>query len=216
MRKAICNIRIILTTVILLGSSSSCPNSSSCTTKCNQVAAASVNNKESGTSNTKSLSDNAVAPTALKSYEPWLFNVFADWHGAESFVIKPPTASTTSELPSSPSMAWDGALKVLQHIKQEYGGEVTLLVGDTNNGKWNSLEFQTKFTKHLKERWEELDDREEYATQEDWNTFVDNLSDTDIIDIAGRNCYSAIKHIFNQVGYDNLLVCIGDHELGGT
>jgi adenine C2-methylase RlmN of 23S rRNA A2503 and tRNA A37 len=76
------------------------------------------------------------------------------------------------------------------------------------------VEFQLEFRTYLKEEWNEVD--YENYTKEEWNKFVDSLSNNEVINIAGYNCYSTIKKAFKQVGFDNLLVCVGDHEIGGT
>jgi hypothetical protein len=216
----------------------------------------------------------STASTTSDSFEPWTFNVFADWHGAETFVLKPNTIDDTSGLsllssspsssPSSSSLlqsngvsnetseeaslgeslAWTGALTVLQHIRQTYGkADLTLIVGDTNSGKWNSKEFRYKFREELKKDWNNILGQQMFidamkidATTEtntdtnstiniseeefsynpvQWNEFIDQLSDKDIVVLAGHNCYSTIKNLYHQAGYENLLVCVGDHELGG-
>ena len=53
--------------------------------------------------------------------DDWSFLVIADWHGAEGFSIH-----------RDRSPGYDAALKVLSHIKVNYGGELVMLPGDSN------------------------------------------------------------------------------------
>jgi len=39
---------------------------------------------------------------------------------------------------------------------------------------------------------------------------------TEVIALAGKNCYSTIRNLFESVGYNTILTTIGDHEIGGN
>ena len=48
-----------------------------------------------------------------------------------------------------------------------------------------------------------------------------NLDETlqkpnNIISLAAKNCYSTIRKLFTAVGYDKIMIAIGDHEIGKT
>ena len=116
----------------------------------------------------------------IRSQDSWSFIVLADWHGAETFATKP----------GNTSKAWKNSLQTIKHIKENYGGDLVMLPGDSNNGKWDTESFidiiNPDFT------------AEEAVLQ------------------AGRNCYSTVKNLFNEGGYDRMLMAVGDHEIGGN
>ena len=40
------------------------------------------------------------------------------------------------------------------------------------------------------------------------------MTPNEAIAIGGKNCYSTIKRVFSTAGYDDVLLSVGDHELG--
>ena len=40
------------------------------------------------------------------------------------------------------------------------------------------------------------------------------LTPNESIALAGSNCYSTIRKVFLEAGYDDILLSIGDHEIG--
>lgn len=117
----------------------------------------------------------------------WSFIVMADWHGAESFAVDP-VNDTRSD-----NIYYRDMLEVLKYINLTHGGDLVMLPGDTNDGKWHREEFR----KNLKER-----------------LGYTSLTANEGIAIGGQNCYSTTKRLFAESGYDKILVTIGDHELG--
>ena len=111
--------------------------------------------------------------------EPWSFIVLADWHNAESFATKTGNASN-----------WDVLYNQIHYVKERYGGDLMLLPGDSNNGKWDTDEFAEKFKPWLNVRRRILQ--------------------------AGRNCYGTMNKLFRVAGYGQILMAVGDHELGGN
>ena len=111
--------------------------------------------------------------------EPWSFIVLADWHNAEPFAIYARNATS-----------WDALYEQIHYMKETYGGDLVLLPGDSNNGKWDTEEFAQKFN---------------------WNFGVRKR----ILE-AGRNCYGTMRELFTTAGYDQILIAVGDHELGGN
>lgn len=53
--------------------------------------------------------------------DDWSFLVIADWHGAEGFAIH-----------RDNNEAYQASIEVLSHIKDNYGGELVIIPGDTN------------------------------------------------------------------------------------
>ncbi len=120
--------------------------------------------------------------------DTWSFIVLADWHGAESFA-KSPVNDTYSN-----NTFYNETLDVLRHINTNYGGELVIFPGDTNDGKWYTSALRDELSEGL--------------------GYSSDLSIKQGIDIAGTNCYSTVKRLFSEAGYDKILVAIGDHEIG--
>ncbi len=76
----------------------------------------------------------------------------------------------------------------LSYIHETYGGEVVLLPGDTLTGRW----YQKSYI----------------------NSHYPGLSAQDAIYKASMYCYTSLRKLFNQAGYDKILMAIGDHEIG--
>ena len=77
----------------------------------------------------------------------------------------------------------------MKHLKETYGGDLVLIPGDTNSGKWYRPEFAEK-----------LGDK--------------SLTPKQAILRASHGCYGTLRRVFNEGGYQKLMVAIGDHELG--
>ena len=76
------------------------------------------------------------------------------------------------------------------NIRELYGGDLILLPGDTNEGRWH---------------------------RPDWiNKLIPGLTREEAVYTAGINyCYSTIRNLFQaSSGYEKILVAVGDHELG--
>lgn len=123
--------------------------------------------------------------------DPFSFLVIADWHGTESFSIKPVDESNEN---TTDNAEYIGYRNVLSHIKATYGGELIMLPGDSNTGHWYTPDYAQKFQEHMQR----------------------SMSINEIIEMAGKNCYSTTKRLFHDIGYDNILLAMGDHELGGN
>lgn len=102
-------------------------------------------------------------------------------HGAELYSHKP--------VPGQPDDTFFQLQKdALEHIRDLYGGDLIMIPGDTNSGRWH---------------------RQEWV-----NEHFPGDSIQDAVYNAGINCYGTIKNLFSSAGYEKLLVSIGDHELG--
>lgn len=66
------------------------------------------------------------------SQESWSFIVLADWHGAESFATKPVIDDEDGQSEEDANEAYHASVDILSHIKDNYGGDLVLLPGDTN------------------------------------------------------------------------------------
>jgi len=126
-----------------------------------------------------------VSSNNVRAENPWSFIVLADWHGAEFFALYPGPNSKT----------YRQHLLQLDHIHTTLGGDLVMMPGDTNTGKWHTTEFSDKIINKT-------------------NDTVLGLEETVLR--AGRNCYGTVIDLFANAGYEKILVAIGDHELGGN
>lgn len=111
---------------------------------------------------------------------PFSFLVMADWHGAEWYSHHP--------VPGPDEVAYWLTKDALAHIRDLYGGDLIIMPGDTNDGRWY---------------------------RQDWvDQHFPGLSPQEAVYKAGINCYGTIRRLFSDSGYDKILVSIGDHELG--
>ena len=116
---------------------------------------------------------------AMDDITPWSIITVADFHGAETFSFNPDTQK---------SAKYKSYLETLEYINKTYGGEVILLPGDSNSGKWY---------------------RQSYI-----DNFFPNLTPSEVVYKASINCYTTLRKLFNEAGYENVLMALGDHELG--
>jgi len=110
--------------------------------------------------------------------DKWSFIVLADWHNAEYFATNP----------GEDTENWRLRYEQIRNIKQTYGGDLVVLPGDSNSGRWDTKEFAKKYKPEL--------------------TVNERILQ------AGRNCYGTMRNLFKKAGYDKILMAVGDHELG--
>ncbi len=79
-------------------------------------------------------------------------------------------------------------LSGLKMLKANYGGELVMLPGDSNVGHWDTKQFIKSFNPEL--------------------------TPPESILQAGELCYSGMVDAFQEAGYSELLMAVGDHELG--
>jgi hypothetical protein len=79
-------------------------------------------------------------------------------------------------------------VSTISNIHEKYGGDLIILPGDTQSGNWNTNEW---INKHYP-----------------------GLSVQEAVYKAGTNCWTTMKSLFSDAGYDKILVAIGDHEIG--
>lgn len=120
-----------------------------------------------------------LACIAAAETDPFSMIVIADFHGAETFSYNPDTDT---------NQFYQNYKSTLSHIRETYGGDVVLIPGDSNEGRWF----------------------EQYYIQQHFN----GKSPSEAVYQAGINCYSTLRKLFNQAGYNKLFMAIGDHELG--
>lgn len=118
---------------------------------------------------------------SVTSEEPWDFLVMTDWHGAELYSRSPVIGE-----PGEADTWYKTQRLSLQDIHKQYGGDLVILPGDTNGGKWYSDEWREKFSPQGSPEHTVLK--------------------------AGTNCYKTVKNLFSQSGYDKILVAIGDRK----
>ena len=76
----------------------------------------------------------------------------------------------------------------LQRIKSEFEGDFVALVGDMVGGEWYRQQWIDKF--------------------------MPGKSPQQAVYDASVNCFTAIKKVFHEVGYEKILYALGDHEIG--
>ena len=86
---------------------------------------------------------------------------------------------------------WTEQLRVLNHINENWGGDLVVLPGDVASYGGVRLE-------------DLMDD------------LGGDLSPEDAVYQAGRNCFNGTREIFKHAGYDTLIATVGDHEIGGN
>jgi len=117
--------------------------------------------------------------------EPWSFIVLADPHNAETFASKDENHEWYKN-------AFSQNVQGLKHIKETYGGDLVLIPGDTNSGKWYLPSFAEK-----------LGDP--------------SLTPIEAVLRASKGCYGSLRKVFAAASYvQTPMVAIGDHELGGN
>jgi hypothetical protein len=117
--------------------------------------------------------------------DSWSFIVLADPHNAETFASK-------SEDHKWYINGFAKNVKHLKHLKDAYGGDLTLIPGDTNSGKWHTPAFAKKLGNS-------------------------SITPKEAVLRASEGCYGTIRKIYEEAGFDqNPMVAIGDHELGGN
>jgi len=115
----------------------------------------------------------------VQSEEEWSFLVLADWHGGEYFAINPEKGSH-----------YQLHLNHFKYIKENFGGDMMILPGDSQTGHW----FKDEFIQQLDPT---LQENPEAAVLQ-----------------AGDNCYGTMRKLFKESGYNRVLMTVGDHELG--
>jgi len=84
--------------------------------------------------------------------------------------------------------AVDENIATLKWMKEVHGGDLIILPGDSNGGHWDTPKFIKKFNADLTPRESILQ--------------------------AGKLCYDGMVDTFERGGYSNLLMAVGDHEVG--
>ena len=78
--------------------------------------------------------------------------------------------------------------QTLSYIHETYAGDLVLIPGDTTGGRWDTDGYRDKHYPGM--------DKEK------------------IVQTAATNCFSTIRTLFENVGWNKLFVAIGDHEIG--
>lgn len=114
--------------------------------------------------------------------DPWRFLLMSDVSIAEKYIMLRPENVIGVERD----------INRLKTIKEVFGGELVLIPGDTNTGRWDRDRFIQRF---------------DYV-------YGAQASMEARIKLAGQKSYSGLLDVFRQGGYETVLVAIGDHELG--
>jgi len=127
------------------------------------------------------LSGVSLLALAGQAEEPWRFLTLADWHWAEKYIF-------TGEPSTAVAAAIAEDVAAVKMLKQNYGGDLILLPGDSNGGHWDRPDF-------IKRKFPGLSAKESILK-------------------AGHLCYSGMIDSFKKGGYSTLIMAVGDHEVG--
>ena len=115
--------------------------------------------------------------------ESWSFLVMTDIHAFTPFSFNPDNETEP---------VWIESKKILKGIKQEYGGELVMMTGDSASyGGMSNQKIVDKLG-------------------------ISGIATEESIYKAGLNCYKTVRKLFRTAGYDTLLATVGDHEIGGN
>ena len=78
----------------------------------------------------------AVIPLFAGADDTWRFINLADWHHAEKYIFP--------DEPENAAEIRDDLVKFTA-LKENFGGELIVIPGDTNSGKWDNPKFIKKF-----------------------------------------------------------------------
>ena len=117
----------------------------------------------------------------IKAEETWRFLLLADWHNAEKY-------TQSAKNPSWLKQAIEEDVADIKMLKDNYGGELILMPGDSNGGHWDTPKFIKSFNPQL--------------------------SPSEAILAAGKLCYDGMISSFKKGGYSKLIMAVGDHEMG--
>jgi len=85
---------------------------------------------------------------------------------------------------------WTESLRILKAMKEDYGGDLVLISGDS--AQYGNLSLG------------------------DIQAMTGIAEAGQAVYTAGVTCYRMIRELFKAAGFDELLVAVGDHELGGN
>ena len=114
--------------------------------------------------------------------ETWRFLLMPDVSIAEKYIMLWPKNANGVERD----------INRLNTINENFGGELVIIPGDTNTGRWDRDNFKKRFDRV-------------YGAQASMGARIKR---------AGQKSYSGLLDVFRQGGYDRVFVAIGDHELG--
>jgi len=145
----------------------------------------------------------ALLANITMAEDAWRFISLPDWHSAEKYVTKWETGTVENKSGwgdkgyasyddyRAAMVAADS--NKLADVNACFGGELIVMPGDTQSGHWDTTAFQNTF-KSIPE--------------------YSGYSSSDVIVEAGHLVYSGLKEGFAGGGYTNLLIAVGDHEIG--
>jgi len=124
-------------------------------------------------------------------YESWRFINIPDYHNAEGFV------NVWDKAPEGYASQREHRIgdqtEQFKQMKEHHGGELIILPGDCNGGRW----YREKYL----EQFKSFPDYADYNTRQ-------------VILESSRLCYQGLWDIVHDGGYDHFLMAVGDHELG--
>jgi hypothetical protein len=119
---------------------------------------------------------------AAAEEDSWTFLVMPDQHVFTPFSFDKDSEETQK--------VWTESLRILKAMKEDYGGDLVLISGDS--AQYGNLSLG------------------------DIQAMTGIAEAGQAVYTAGVTCYRMIRELFKAAGFDELLVAVGDHELGGN
>ncbi|MEX0326392.1 MAG: LamG-like jellyroll fold domain-containing protein [Puniceicoccaceae bacterium] len=145
----------------------------------------------------------AGSPLGASAEAPWRWINVADFHAAEvhAHIWETPFPGKgggagwrkwgySSQVEFQTAML-DRDIETFSRLKEDYGGEVLVIPGDTNGGHW-----------YLKPYRDGL------------RSVYPDLTDEEVIRKASHLCYGGLRNATAVAGFEHLIVAVGDHEIG--
>lgn len=137
-----------------------------------------------------------------QSHKSWRWLNLPDWHAAEKYVQVWGNSAKDLKVRGWRQKGYDSLeqyqqamlekdVALLSRLKIDYGGELILIPGDTQGGHWEREGFR-----------------------ESMRSVYPDLSDEGVILRASHLCYGGMRTAFAKAGFPDLLVAVGDHEIG--
>ena len=123
-------------------------------------------------------------PSASETRGPWRFVVMPDLHNAEQYLHRDGILTP----PAERARQRDAHTRLYAQIREELGGEIAVLPGDTNAGHWHRPDFASYF-------------RPEASPEAR-------------VMAAGEIVYGNLRDAMLDAGFDDIVFAVGDHEIG--
>lgn len=126
----------------------------------------------------------AISTTAQTNFEKWRFINIPDYHNSEGLSV---------EIDELRQQRIEEQQRGFESMFEKHGGELITIPGDIVSGHWYRKKFLKKFKSVPK---------------------FTNYSTSEVVSEACKRSFEGLHQIIYDAGYQNLLVAVGDHEIG--